>query len=213
MEISKFKSFYNNGREEEISKITLTDEEWLLFLRNMANLNATNIESKQTITDRDIEWIDTNRCVPLCANVDFLRRYEADTKLLSVVSEKYGDIHLRLWFAENGVYTTLNKVMEEVFPGALTSEILQNFWKFWSDLPMETQTVGNRVVSKKAPEFGIGHLSAWMQQTLKEEEPQIAWQKFLFLLKPWMYAHELFVLWTNDKAIVNNNGRLSPVLQ
>jgi hypothetical protein len=212
MEITKFKSFYDNGREEEISKITLTDEEWLLFLRNLANLNATSIDTKQIIVDRDIEWIDTNRCVPLCANTDFLRRYEADTKLLSVVSEKYGDVHLRLWFAENGVYTTLNKVMEEVFPGALTSEILQNFWKFWSGLPMETQVVGNRVVVKKEREFGIGHLAAWFQQILKEEEPQIAWKKFLFLLRPWMYAHELHIMWKNDKLINNNDGRLSPIL-
>lgn len=211
MKSTKFKSYYNNGRAEEITKITLDDDEWLLFLRNLANFRATNVETDQEITDKDVEYIDTNRCIPLCPNIDFLKRFNADTKYLSIVSENYGDIHLRLWFAEKSVFTTLNIVMEEIFPGALAEEVLEQFWMFWNNLPMEAQTVGNRVIAKREQGFGIGHLAAWMQERLGGEEPKIAWQKFLFYMRPAMYAHELYIVWMKSGLIKNENGRILPI--
>lgn len=213
MKLEKYTAPHDNGRLEEITKVELTNDEWLVFLRNLANSAAGNVETNSQITSRDIDWIDTNRCVPLCANENFVRRYGADTRLLSIVCENYGNIHLRLWLAEHGVLASINKIMEEVFPGGLPDEILANFWEWWNKLPMEPQAVGGRLVTKRTTEFGIGHLSAWIQQTLNEKEPQVAWQRFLYLLRPLMYAHELFLIWTSNGLIRNNGGMLSPLVR
>lgn len=204
-----------NARKEEITLIKLNDDEWLSFLRNLASSDVKNLEHHRNININDIEVIDSNRCVPLCPNESFIRRYGADTRLVSVITENYGDVHLRLWFAEKGVMISLNKVMEEVFPGGLPEEVLINFWKWWSKFPMEPQTVGNRVITKQRKEFGIGHLAAWIHDNFYRghKSPQVAWQNFLYNLRPYMYAHELFVLWVDKRIINNNNGRLFPIVE
>lgn len=213
MNLTKFNAPFNK-RLEEITLIQLTDDEWLSFLRNLANSDVTNLKHHRNININDIEVIDSTRCVALCPNESFIRRYGADTRLVSVITEGYGEIHLRLWFAENGVKISLNKVMEEVFPGGLPEEVLVDFWKWWSNFPMEPQAVGSRIITKQRKEFGIGHLAAWIQHNLNNKDkkpPQIAWQNFLFNLRPFMYANELYILWVEKGIINNDSGRLSPI--
>lgn len=211
MLLHKFSAANSASRSEEITRITLTDDEWLVFLKNLSNSDATT-ESESTISNKEIEWIDTNRCVPLCSNENFVRRYGADTRLLSIVSENYGDVHLRLWFAENNIFISLNEVLKEVFPGLLPEEVLFNFWVWWNSMPIEPKEVGNRLVTKREEAFGVGHISAWIQSAIGGEEPKIAWKQYLYNLKPWMLAYELIVVWTNNKLINSNNGRILPAM-
>jgi len=212
MEIEKFTAPFNEKRSETITKVTLTDDEWLAFLRNVSNIEVKNVDTNKNFSQHDLEYIDTNRCVPLCANENFVRRYGADTRMLSIISENYGEIPLRLWFAEKGVLVSLNKVMEEAFPGGLPEEVLRDFWEWWSKLPLEPQAVGGRLITKNRREFGIGHLAAWVQQHIGAKEvPKVAWQNYLYNLKPFMYAHEFFVVSLSRGLIKNNNGLLSPI--
>lgn len=210
MELEKFTAPFDK-REEIITKVTLLNDEWLVFLRNLSNIEAKNTDTKNSITKDDIEWIDTTRCVPLCVNENFIKRYNADTRLVSIVCKDYGDIHLRLWFAEKGVITSINKVMTEIFPGALPEEVLRDFWEWWQKLPIDSQQVGGHLVTKRQKEFGIGHLSAWIQKIIDIKPPQVAWQNFLHNLRPWMLAHELFVTWTDSGIIKNDNGKITPI--
>lgn len=210
MELTKFSAPYTSERSEDITLVTLSNDEWLVFLRNLANCETKEVGSGSSIKMPEIEWIDTCRCVPLCANNNFIRRYGADTRMVSVVCKDYGEVHLRLWFAERGVLISLNKVMEELFPGGLPSEIISNFWNWWSKLPLEAQSVGGRIVSRQQKEFGVGHLSAWIQQIIDQKPPQVAWQNFLYHLRPMMYAYELFLIWASEGLVNNNGGRLTP---
>jgi len=212
MEIEKFTAPLDNQKVETLTKVSLTDDEWLVFLRNISNIEVKNVDTNNVISDRDLEYIDTNRCVPLCANNNFVTRYGADTRMLSIISVNYGEIPLRLWFAEHGVLISLNKVMEEAFPGGFPEEVLRDFWEWWGKMPLESQAVGGRLITKNRREFGIGHLAAWIQQHIgSKEAPKVAWQNYLYNLKPFMYAYEFFVICLSRGLIKNDNGFLSPI--
>jgi hypothetical protein len=210
MNINIYIAFHANNAEKKISKIELDDSEWLIFLQNVPNQDIINIDSNMFLTSKDVERIDTNQCVPLCRNFSFIKRYNADTDMVSIVNGYKGNIYLRLWLAENGINTTLNSTINEVFSSASSINILNNFWNWWNKLPLEPQPVGNILISKQYKEFGIGHLFAWIKSLLNEEEPKAASDKYIYIIKPWMHAYELMNIWTKKDLIINNDGKMTP---
>lgn len=210
MDFEKYQAYYQEGGQEEITKISLSDDEWLVFLQNASNHDIINIDTNDGLSNADIEWIDTNQCVPICRNDSFIQRYDAETRMASVVCGDRGNIFLRLWLAENGINSSLNNTMSEIFPGGLPEEILNSFWQWWQTVPIEPQSVGNILVSKHRQEFGIGHLYVWVKSLIKEDEPKAAGERYVFNLKPWMYAHELYILWVDGNLLLNHEGRMLP---
>lgn len=207
MELNKYTIY---GKYGDATKISLDDDEWLTFIKDIIVRKPLNLNTTKSVSKSDLEFIDTNYCIPLLSNTGFIKKFGADTKLISIVGKGKGDLYLRFWLSENGIHTTLNNVMNELFPSILPIEILSDFWNWWSQLPLEPQKVGGQLITKQYQEFGIGHLQAWIKQISNLDEPKHALDKYNFNLKFWMYAFELYLYWAADDIINNNDGKLFP---
>ena len=205
-----YKAYRSNGAEEEIGRVILDEEEWIILLQNITNNDIINIDTGSSLSVQEVEWIDTNFCVPLCKNDNFVKRYGLDTNMVSILMEGKGDIYLRLWLAEKGINSSLNNVINDLFPGQLPVDVLRNFWEWWQKMPLEPQAVGKILVSKNRQEFGIGHIHAWIKETMGGDEPKAANDRYIFNIKPWMMAYELYVLWVDGELISNDDGKLLP---
>lgn len=204
---------YKIDSDESICKISLNEDEWLVLLQNIINYKVYDIDSKDNLSLSKIEWIDTNQCIPLCKNDSLFKRYQADTDMISIVYGDRGNIYLRFWLAENNIKTSLNNVMNEIFNDKAPEDILNEFWGWWSKLPIEPQSMGGTLVTKQMAEFGVGHLYAWIKGNLNIEEPKSAGDLYIFKLKMWTYAYELSLLWQDGGFITNDNGKMIPLQQ
>lgn len=208
MQLNKYTIY---GKYGDVTKITLNDDEWITFIRNVIANKPLNLDTNKMVSKLDLEFIDTNYCVPLLSNSGYIKNFGAETGLISIICENKGDLYLRFWLAENGIHTTLNKVMDEIFPSVLSSEVLSDFWQWWSQLPLEPQKVGGLLITKQYQEFGIGHLQAWIRHISQLKEPKHASDKYKFNLQFWTYAFELYLYWVHDNLIKNDEGKLSPI--
>jgi len=202
-----------NAKPPEIGKVSLVKldrGEWISFLQKMSDAIPYNADTKDTITQSDLNWIDTNYCVPLLINSDLTSEFGCNTKYISVVEENHGMLYLRYWLAENNLATDLNNVLDEVFPGILATEVLNDFWSWWSKLPTEPQNVAGQLISKQYIEFGLGHFQAWVKQIIGGEEPKPAIDRYRFHLLPWMYAYEMNLHWIDQDLINNVGGKITP---
>ena len=197
---------FRTSSDCEISKILLNDEEWPEFLRKLAINVPSNIDTKNKITTSDIDWVDTNRCVPVCDGSIVGK----NNQVVSVVNGEIGEVFLRLWFGFNGLNTTLNRGLE-IFPNGEISGILQEFWNWWQNFPPEPQVVGGILVSKPIREFGIGHLHAWIRMYMYKEveEPKKARDRYLHSIRPWAYAYDLMHLFISSKLVKYEKGKMS----
>lgn len=193
-----------------LSLVSLTDDEWIDFLNSLSQAVPYNGDTKSSITQADLDWVDTNYCVPLVINDGFVKKYNANTKYISVLVSGKGECYLRFWLAENGIFSSYNKVLEELFPSILADEVLKDFWEWWSNFPNEPQNIAGQLITKQYQEFGIGHLQAWIRKILGGKEPKQAWDKYQFNLRPWMYAYELMLHWMDGQLVDNSNGRIKP---
>lgn len=209
MNIITYNAYYINS-SEDIDIIDLNNEEWIIFIQNLLNDDIKNIDTDDNLKSADVEWIDTNCCVPLCKNNGFIKRYGSDKNFVSIVSGDKGKFYLRFWLACSNINSTLNNVVNDIFIGDDPKIILDNFWSWWSKVSLEPQNVGNTLISKQKQEFGIGHIYVWIKSILKEKEPKSIIDKYVHLLKPWAFAHELYVIWNSGDLIINNNGKLMP---
>jgi hypothetical protein len=200
MEVETFKT-----SNHSISKVKLDDDEWLKFLKRVAASGPSNIDTTQKITTGDIDWIDTNRCVPICNG-----SMVSSKGIASVVNGEIGEVFLRLWFGSNGINTTLNRGME-IFPNRELKDVVQEFDQWWKRFPPEPQIVGNILVSKPINEFGIGHLQAWVKNHMygDSKEPKKARERYLHNIKPWAYAYDLMHLFVGNGYVRHNDGKMT----
>ena len=209
MKISQYDAYYLSGKEI-VDAVDLSDDEWTILIQNLINDKISNIDSNDYLSMSDVEWIDTNKCIPFCNNIGFIQRYKTNNKIISLVCGISGYIYLRFWLSSNGINNTLNDTLNEVFNGDNPEFILKSFWKWWDSISIESEKTGNIIVTKHRREFGIGHIYVWINSLIDSKEPKSIVDKYFYSLRPWMHANELYLIWKSGNLLIENNGKILP---